>query len=242
MAFHEAWKPAAFDKQLHERIGTSYAANTFLVIRQALRREMLMGLARLWDDDSRTIAMSSIGRDLSDDKVIDELAGICKAQWSNKTTLANLDDIPENERAMVFDAVESSEAAFGEETAKELRRDAIQAIEIISKYGQGGTHNSTLKKLNYLRNEQLAHRQINLVSTEIRESDFTDNEVEELYENTSNLIRILLHVVVRTAYQPKDAANIFTKYSKYFWAAVRGERTQGHPDYMPPPNDLNLSK
>ena len=33
VTFHELWKPAAFDKGLHDRMGVSYATNAFHVVR-----------------------------------------------------------------------------------------------------------------------------------------------------------------------------------------------------------------
>ena len=42
IAFHEVWKPAAYDKSLHERMGVSLATNAFHVVQAALRREMLL--------------------------------------------------------------------------------------------------------------------------------------------------------------------------------------------------------
>jgi hypothetical protein len=39
----------AYDKDLHSRMGQSYASQAFLVIRMALRRETLLALMRLWD-------------------------------------------------------------------------------------------------------------------------------------------------------------------------------------------------
>ena len=44
--FHETWKPLAYDKDLHKRMGNSFATRTFLVVREALRREMLLALMR----------------------------------------------------------------------------------------------------------------------------------------------------------------------------------------------------
>jgi len=73
VTFHEAWKPAAYDGQLHTRMGPSYASNTFLTIRQALRREMLLALMRLWDNDKRLVSMISIYNILNDKRVIDAL-------------------------------------------------------------------------------------------------------------------------------------------------------------------------
>ncbi|MPW23092.1 hypothetical protein GCT13_41570 [Paraburkholderia sp. CNPSo 3157] len=43
--FHETWKPTAFDTELHERMGESYATHSFQIIRLSLRRELLLALA-----------------------------------------------------------------------------------------------------------------------------------------------------------------------------------------------------
>src|SRR2546421_6361842 len=74
LAFHEAWKPAAYDKLLHDRIGRSYAANTFGVIAAALRREMLLALMRLWDKKAQAIRLKSVGEILQKPQVVEVLA------------------------------------------------------------------------------------------------------------------------------------------------------------------------
>ena len=47
VAYHEVWKPAAYNTELHHRMGPSYASQAFRVIRSALRREMVLALMRL---------------------------------------------------------------------------------------------------------------------------------------------------------------------------------------------------
>jgi hypothetical protein len=74
VTFHEAWKPSAYDEDLHKRMGASYATNTFLVVRTALYREMLLALMRLWDKDTRAIGMESIAATIGDPHLIDALA------------------------------------------------------------------------------------------------------------------------------------------------------------------------
>ena len=74
VAFHEAWKPAAYDNDLHVRMGASYASNTFLTVRTALRREVLLALMRLWGNDPRVVSMKSIANTLQDKRVIDAFA------------------------------------------------------------------------------------------------------------------------------------------------------------------------
>jgi hypothetical protein len=44
---HETWKPIAYDNDLHRRMRTSYATNTFNIVRVALRRKMVLALLRL---------------------------------------------------------------------------------------------------------------------------------------------------------------------------------------------------
>ena len=73
VAFHEVWKPTAYDAKLHARMGTSYATKAFLVIQVALRREALMALMRLWDNDDRAVGMKRINDALRAGDVFDAL-------------------------------------------------------------------------------------------------------------------------------------------------------------------------
>ena len=84
MACFEAWKPAAYDWVLHKRMGHSYATNTFNAVRNALRREMLLALTRLWDTDQRSVGMSQIAAILGDQQIMDTLAAACEAQWGRR--------------------------------------------------------------------------------------------------------------------------------------------------------------
>ena len=55
-------------------MGDSFASQTFLVVRMALRREMLLALMRLWDRDSRAVRMKeSITDVLRDQSVVHAL-------------------------------------------------------------------------------------------------------------------------------------------------------------------------
>jgi hypothetical protein len=74
VTFHEIWKPAAYDQELHNRLGKSYATQAFLVTRTALRREMVLALVRLCDTNQRGIRMQSIWYDLRDTEIVDALA------------------------------------------------------------------------------------------------------------------------------------------------------------------------
>jgi hypothetical protein len=206
VTFHEAWKPAAFDTDLHNRMGASYATNAFLVVRTALRREMLMALMRLWDKDARAIGMDSIAATLGNKNVIDALAADRAARIG----------LPEAESQMRM----------------ELGHRADAAIKLVGKYTEGGSHAAVRRKLKKLRNERLAHRQTD--ATAMANADATAGEIESFYQDMSELIRLLLSLVTAVAYDPEDTGHVYRHHAKFFWAGVRGEQTEGHPSYRAP--------
>jgi hypothetical protein len=132
VAFHEVWKPTAYDQGLHGRLGVSHATQAFRVIRTALRRELILALIRLWDKDGRTIGMECIAKALGKKEVIDAL------------TLARVDKNSED-----FDAMQD-----------DLRKRADEVIRLVEKYMNGGAGHAVYAKLRDLRNERLAHRQV----------------------------------------------------------------------------------
>ena len=73
VTYHETWRIASNDLALHKRVGHSFAGNTFLVVRRALRRELLSSLARLWDTQTGTVKMHSIADDLENPEILDVL-------------------------------------------------------------------------------------------------------------------------------------------------------------------------
>jgi hypothetical protein len=221
LACYEAWKPAAYDKALHERIGRSLAANTFLVVRAALRRETLLALTRLWDKRKGTVRMMiSIANGLDDSQILDALVV---------------------RSAVRFGDFEPYGADY---ITKAIRDDLSHSIEeaktLIRKYREGGIGHSTMKKLMTIRHEHLAHRQIEPKAIKTSGEDILDNEIETFYQDTSMLIRLLLHIVEKTAYNPDEAAEVHAQYAALFWASVRSERTEGHPQYRAAPSTVTI--
>lgn len=200
--FHELWKPTAYDKALRERMGVSYATQAFHVVRVALRRETLLALMRLWDKPRKAVRLDQITASLAGD-VVDAI--VAKA-------LAHI-KIPEAEDQIREDVLAS----------------IAQATELADRYARNGQHLAVLKKLTTFRHERLAHRQV--VPGNAEEPDATDEEIETFFQDTSKLVALLLHIVKATAYDPSETAEVYGFYAKFFWAAVRGERTDGHPSY-----------
>jgi hypothetical protein len=204
---HEVWKPAVYDKDLHQRMGVSYATNAFRVIVTALRREVMLALVRLWDKGRGTVRMEEIARILSDDRIIDILAA---------------------DRAAGFNDVH-----IEAEMKRDLKRKAKEAIDLIKDYSRNGRHEVILEKLRTVRHERLAHRQIE--PTAATGPGLTDDEIQSFYHDNSKIIGLLLSLVSGIGYDPKETGEVFRHHASFFWAAVRGERTEGHPSYRPPP-------
>ena len=201
--FHEVWKPAAYDKDLHQRMGVSYATNAFRVVVTALRREMRLALMRLWDKRSGNVRLHDIGRRLSDSHLVDALAADRAARFHDANVEA--------------------------EMREEMRRLATEVIDLINDYSKGGRHEAIIEKLRTVRNERLAHRQIE--PTAATGPGLTDEEIESFYQDNSKIIRLLLHLVSGIGYDPEETGQVFRHHALFFWAAVRGERTEGHRDF-----------
>jgi hypothetical protein len=204
--FHEVWKPALYDEDLRQRMGVSYATNAFDVVRVALRREMLLALMRLWDRDARAIGMEAIAETLGEQSFIDSLA-------ADRAARTGLPQIVGRMRI-------------------EVSKKADDAVALVDKYSEGGSHCAMRKKLQTLRNEHLAHRQTSL--TAATGADATDDEIEAFYLDNSKIVSLLLSLVAATSYDPQDTAGVYRHYATHFWAGVRGEQTEGHPSYRAP--------
>jgi AbiU2 len=203
VVFHEVWKPTAYDTELHKRMGTSFAANAFFVVRTALRREMLLALMRLWDKSKGSIRLDRIAAALRDQSVIDTLV-------AERTPL----NLPEASDQIRTDLTQ--------------KRDAIVAL--IKKYNRGGSHWHMLEHLQTLRHERLAHRRVGEPEGEIK-ANTDDNEIEAFYNDMSTLIRHLMSLFLATAYDPSETGGVYQHHAQFFWAGVKGERTEGHPNY-----------
>ena len=114
-----------------------------------------------------------------------------------------------------------------------LNQLANDAITLIKKYETKEDRTmASLKKYKCLRDERLAHR--NKTTITIAGADATDAEVKSFYLDMAKLISLLLHLVEATAYDPMETAHVYQHYAKFFWAGVRGERTEGHPNFRAP--------
>ena len=104
-------------------------------------------------------------------------------------------------------------ASWEDEMRSELSQHASEAIALVEKYSETGSHYATLQKLRRLRNQRLAHRPAKeLAATGL---DPTDEEIESFYQDNSKLIGLLLSLVVGIAYDANDTAEFiaFTRNS-----------------------------
>jgi hypothetical protein len=206
--FHETWKPTAYDEDLHKRMGHSFATHSFQIVRLSLRREMLLALMRLWDTDKRALRMTAISEKLRNKEFFDAIV---------------------TKRA-AGTGLSSTGLADSMRQALEPKRDAV--VKLVQKYSEGGAGYTIFEKLRALRHERLAHRQA--AQTSATRADATDQEIESFYEDNLELIRLLLSLVLATAFDLTEAADVYRHHAEFFWENARGERTEGHPNYRPP--------
>jgi hypothetical protein len=121
------------------------------------------------------------------------------------------------------------EAHLREAWAEKIQK----AGALTDKYEKDGAASEVLKKLQRIRNISLAHRQN--APEKAGTVDATDDEIEAFYQDTLRVVEYLLSVVLATSFDLSDTADVYRHHAKYFWAAVRGERTEGHPNYWQPP-------
>lgn len=206
VSFHEVWRFAAYDKDLHDRMGQSYATKAFHLIRIALRREVFLGLMRLWGSRSDEIRVDHIVKELKKPSVFDEL-------------------IRERMKTWPFD---EGDLRSG------IQSHVDAAAEIVAKYSKGGCGEGTIQYLRGVRNDHLAHR--SKLEAKNEAASYDDEKIEELYGDMARLISELFSAVLSTAYDPKETADVFKIHASFFWEAARGERTEGHPRYRAPPS------
>ena len=203
VTFHEVWKPTLYDENLRTRMGVSYATNAFHVIRMALRREMLLALMRLWDNNRKNVGMHHIANILRASSVISALA---------------------KKRAAPY-----RDAHVENQMKQELLQLRDEIVALIGKYFKDGADRPVLKKLRTVRNKHLAHRPIQALAA--TGSEKFDKEIETFYQDMSKLISLLCSLVKGLGYDPQETAEVYCTYATLFWAGARGERTEGHPNY-----------
>ncbi|MFG0924192.1 hypothetical protein ACF8SB_00555 [Pseudomonas sp. CJQ_8] len=222
--FHESWRPAAYDSELHDRIGTSYAAHTFQIIRMSLRRELILCLVRLWDKDRRAVGMTAIAKHLKNPKLFKALVDY-RARRLGLRSMFSPGPITE---------------------ALTPKRD--QALELINKYSPGGEAFDVFKKLQELRHKRLAHRQVSnepAAVTRLEEDDqenesgnsynwATEHEIEAFYQDNLVIVELLFSLINGVGYDLKSVTDVYRHHAKFFWESARGERTAGHPNYRAP--------
>ncbi|MGF6781843.1 hypothetical protein [Paraburkholderia sp. GAS334] len=104
--------------------------------------------------------------------------------------------------------------------------------ELVRKYKKGGSPHAIVKNVVTLRSVSLSHRQKQPKAPS--RPDSTDEEIEGFYNDNLEIVRLLIHIVLARAFDLTEAADVHRTYASYFWAAARGEATEGHPRYRPP--------
>ncbi|MEJ1970820.1 MAG: hypothetical protein WDN03_19650 [Rhizomicrobium sp.] len=203
------------DDALHKRLGVSYATNAFRAVVTALRREVLMGLLRIWDKSKGGLRLDRIASEIRKPETIQALTEARSACRQAR-----------RERKYYADSVFA-------DVRIDLDSIASEFLQRFAKYENSGEGMSLLKKMRDLRDERLAHFDIR--ATMVSTKNATDEEIDEFFSDSTNLVQILRRLVLGELFDPDEAAEVHRYYAKFFWAAVRSERTEGHPNFLPAP-------
>jgi len=209
VVLHESWKPTVQDAELLERMGESFATHTFNIVRWALRREVLLALLRVWDTHQKAVDVARIIAELRKPHAVEALISSRNDQSSPLSH-----HLAEHLRGYLPEKIERAGA-------------------LVDKYKtKGGGAAEVMTKLLRQRNVSLAHRQSG--PQKATGSNATDREIETFYQDTCRIIEYLMSIVRATALDMTDTASVYAHHARFFWAAVRGERTLGHPSYREP--------
>lgn len=121
---------------------------------------------------------------------------------------------------------------FARDMAASVQSSINEAVAQIDRYCKGGERYGIRIHLTRLRNQWLAHRQVEPTNP-TPQTEF-DRDVEQCYQDMLKLIEALYHSVKKISYNPQETVAIRARHANLFWRGVRGERTEGHPDYKAP--------
>lgn len=172
-----------------------------------------MGLLRLWDRSKGGVRIDKIAASVRKQETIE---GLLEAR-----------SVTKHARSSGMVGAES----ILDEMRENLKSHATAFLEVMNKYDDNGEGAALLKKFRTLRHERLAHFDIS--ATSAPEKNATDQEIDQFYSDSTNMVQVLRGLVLAEFFDPAEAADVHRYYAKYFWASVRGERTEGHPNFRP---------
>ena len=219
IAFHEAWKPTATNASLHQQMGRSFATNTFLSIRAALRRQTLITLMQLWERNDNGVHLLDFLTVLKEPSVQEALIDDKLNRW--RTVRQGIDDVS------IIQTFQPSEFELAVLEAS-LRQNLVDATTSLQKYEPENAGGVLLKKIKSLRDKRLAHHDL---TDGAGNFDETDQAIETFYQDTFEVVQKLLSAVAGISYSPEETATMRQRHAELFWASVCGEKTPGHPDY-----------
>ncbi len=188
-----------------------------------------MALLRLWDRRKEAVDMSAVARVLGDKRVVALLADERVQYWKERPDAELLDVSAEHQSAFI-QMFKDDEHRRGTEESKLLRDQVGEAIAAIAEYDRGGGKHPTLHYLRTLRNERLAHRQVEV--SEPSNTLHQDEDIEKFYQDMQKLIVLLIQISDYNTYAIEQLGDAHRQNAILFWSSVRGEKTKGHPMFV----------
>ena len=213
ISIYETWHPMVSDDELQSRFNHSLAGQSFVFIRIALQREILLTLTRLWDGVGGSISIKKIAHNLENKHFVKKLI--------EKTYKIEND---------------TEESYFiKSEMSSYVESKINQVLSIMNAYIKPNGHGlKILFYLKELRNKKLAHNQVNVEEANFDSNiniDITFGELDTLFKDMLIIAEFLLSIFHRHGYNMDEARRVDATYARIFWRGATGEKKPGHPDY-----------
>jgi len=189
ISIHANWRVATLDEDIFGQFDGTYAAHTFKAVRVALRREVIMGLSRIWDTRHDTINFLKIAQSLRDQTTHDAI------MLGNYRDRAN---DPEFRKACV------------------TKRDEVcNTIERLL----ARIRPEMMRRVRQIRDTHLAHRgvQERRQTAPVQGATYDDRAVDWLYVQSIKVVELLFEVVFARGSSFATASGVDEYYARHFW-------------------------
>jgi len=194
----------------------------------SLRREVFIGIMRLWDDDPKSVGIPVVLK-LLEEKIVIEALGAEREKAHLEAPINLITRSVGKDRDLMMEYLRKQRIEEAPNQRTILRGQVTHAASLIEGVNARLGNLTPLEKMKKLRDRLLAHRDIRF-KLDPGEA-LLDQEVEDLYLNMLEILKALRLAIENASYNPLETANHFRRYAEYFWSSVCGESNPRHPNY-----------
>jgi hypothetical protein len=211
---HELNSVVLYTDTLSKQIPKSRAANAFNVFREGMHQIEIVRLCALWDQAKLDReAIPTIVELIDDSDVLSLLVDETRDQYS-AVAPATLDDIPDEERPEVAEAVRGIHAKFAEEQAQRADEELKSTI----KEARTLRTSDRMRSMRSLRDKKVAHNLAEAAEVGVDQiSPMKYGDEGALLDQTLAIVQTLYSRVNGVGFSMKDSRAIDRKCAEALW-------------------------